>query len=1073
MIAQISRGKIGLYIYLLLGIRRDSLLNRVEKDDVIPVYGDLDLYGKIEDYLNRYKNYKDNYLHITLSFSEDDEEKLSTMNENERDQVIHDMTIDYIKHHTSGYDLDTEVIAYAERHRPKIKLNEKGEKRLEHVHIAIALYNPLSDTQLRTTFANTTYMDEVLQNYINKKYGFTIPRNVKGKPSELNEATITAKDRKYYINELEEIKNKDELLNYFQINNIEHREVKTKNNHYYKIINKNGKDINLRGKGFKHIQTITSDTEYVYPEKRTLHELEDILSSYYSKRIEQIDKRRSKYTKEKLKEIYTDDEPPKENSITMSYQQKIFFKHYGHLIEDRLKGFFVDSKDNKKVKFINKKKDIVVIDKGNKITTKISDVNVAEKVKLILDIAEAKEWNLVLIKVQGSDRFKKEMRKQIVQRLHDKMTKQSSDYFFRFKEKAKKKAVNRPINILDHIVKNDINKKEMKKTESNPDLKILKHALRAENVLQFAVEKYGLDAKQFEITNDNKINNIKNKQKAKNVIDFLQKEIHITTKEAIAYCQELFNKQPLAVGKETTQMLGPAAAGKSNKVVKLKERKNENDGIYKFINIPNRRRGKGTLRNMRKLSDIDMVHSRNRRTAMLLSIDARDRVWTRAKSGNGVQSAGDRTSQTSRKNIGKGRSTQNRGGREMVLTLSISKDISPNTASKWEEVTVRGYRELAFLMKQYPYSISSFVNGERNQANVKSYGNLLIYDIDNDKYDKPLSLIKAKVLLSSHGVSAMIMPSKSHNKPKKVGSGHQRKHGKSVIEEYHTAERYRIIIPTNKGLSDNVDRDVYREFQRIASSALKVNDYTDPNALNDNARQYYKSLPDAEPIIVKADKVLSIDKFEKMAIENVAKKRDAKEAEQKGIEAIRSDLAQHRMVEKDGSNRLSYVDVEAIINIPITSLILKLEQGESYKDGSYNMVKTDNAKYSIVEDNVAHDFKSDKTYNSLTYLQMQLGTNNLNLIARQVKNITGLDYLHLNIEAIKNSVQNAIQTTLNDKGFEQALREDFGVKYCKLNSSSVTIADQEIMLGDIGFEKIEIINSFRKNRGNLTKKRKL
>ena len=54
---------------------------------------------------------------------------------------------------------------------------------------------------------------------------------------------------------------------------------------------------------------------------------------------------------------------------------------------------------------------------------------------------------------------------------------------------------------------------------------------------------FKLDTKNFNFTSDNKIENLTNKQKPKNVIDFLQKELNLTTKESIEICKSIYEKQ--------------------------------------------------------------------------------------------------------------------------------------------------------------------------------------------------------------------------------------------------------------------------------------------------------------------------------------------------------------------------------------------------------------------------------------------------------------------------------------------------------------------------------------------------
>lgn len=47
-------------------MKKDSIYTRSEKDKVIPMYGNLEILKQTEEYLNKTKNYKDNYLHITI-----------------------------------------------------------------------------------------------------------------------------------------------------------------------------------------------------------------------------------------------------------------------------------------------------------------------------------------------------------------------------------------------------------------------------------------------------------------------------------------------------------------------------------------------------------------------------------------------------------------------------------------------------------------------------------------------------------------------------------------------------------------------------------------------------------------------------------------------------------------------------------------------------------------------------------------------------------------------------------------------------------------------------------------------
>ena len=123
MIARISRAKEGFADYLITGARKDSIYTRDQKDKTITLYGNLQIFKQTEKYLNKYKNYESNYIHITLSFSKEDMDKLNEIDDVKiRDELFKELVLIYIKHHTSGYSLENEIIAYAEAHFPKNQL---------------------------------------------------------------------------------------------------------------------------------------------------------------------------------------------------------------------------------------------------------------------------------------------------------------------------------------------------------------------------------------------------------------------------------------------------------------------------------------------------------------------------------------------------------------------------------------------------------------------------------------------------------------------------------------------------------------------------------------------------------------------------------------------------------------------------------------------------------------------------------------------------------------------------------------------------------------------------------------
>jgi len=586
-----------------------------------------------------------------------------------------------------------------------------------------------------------------------------------------------------------------------------------------------------------------------------------------------------------------------------------------------------------------------VEDKGNKIVSHTNDKeNTQGRVRLMLNVAEAKKWNINNLEINGSKEFKDEAEKQIAERirLQEQLNNNNKTLSYTEAEAIKQEIEKRPTTATQTYKRKAEQKQEQTKADNDISLSMLKQNLSAQRVLDYAVDRYKLNRDDYTITDDNKINNINNRQKPKNAIDFLQKEVNIKISEAIDITKELYKQQPLNINTQQEE---------------------------REVNT-------------------------------------------------------------------------------MPMKLSICKDTNVHALNKWEQVEVKNYGELAGYMKLYPYSQAVYDNSYRNADNANSFNNTLIYDIDNDKDTPQLTIKQAEALLKQHNISAMILPSKSHNIDKKG----------------HTAERYRIVIPTKQSI-DIQDKATFREFQQLTARALKIDEYTDKKALNDKGRFYYKSPISAEPIVIKSDKVMSIDNLQNRAKENIQEQQRQREAEQQRVSEIRANLQQYRTVNKEPSNNLTYANVDKIMDLDIKQLINHFEkQSKQYKEGSYKMVKTANAKYSIIDNNVAHDFKSDITHNSLTYLQHKLGTLNINNVARELEKITSENYMEVNYPRVKEVVQEARQRVLNDKGFESVLRESFNVKFAKLDQDSIIIADKEIKLSDIDMQKRDIIKDLQNNR---------
>ena len=511
MLARVTRNKIGLSEYLESGKRKDSEFLRNEKDKVVSIYGNLDIFKSCEHFLNTHKNYSNNYLHITLSFNKDDIAMLDNLETDKKQHLLQNLVQDYITHYTSGYDIDNEVIAYAEMHSPIIKF-EHDKERLPHIHLGIMLYNPQTDKKLKQHFFNQ-YIDETFKSYTNEKYNLTQPRDY---ARQRNKNTQILLNRKALIEQTKNIHTKQELLDFLTQNNYQFREIKTKNNHYFKIINPNGKDINLRGKGFENLD-FTQKEALPYTNK-SFFEKEQILKSFYEKRkMAMLPRRQPKKATKKSQEV-------QENSL-QSYQQKIAFNIYQTRLHTNLSTFFIDTTHKSKIRFISNAKHIEVHDCGDKIIGKHTS-NIQEQVALMLDIAIAKEWNLSTLKISGTKEFKEECERQIAYKLQAKY-------------EAPQRKQTRPKSPLDSLLQTEQDKKVINST----NLDVLKRELNAQSVLDYAIKHYKLNTHNYRLTEDNKINNIQNRQKPKNIIDFFCHELNIQANVAINICNNLYKQQ--------------------------------------------------------------------------------------------------------------------------------------------------------------------------------------------------------------------------------------------------------------------------------------------------------------------------------------------------------------------------------------------------------------------------------------------------------------------------------------------------------------------------------------------------
>lgn len=501
MICRVSRGSYGLSDYLISGKRADSKLTRNQKDNVTSIYGDLETFKIAEKYVNENKHYKSNYLHITLSFSPKECEILNQMDETQRIEKLSKITKEYLTYYTQGNNLENEVIAYAEMHEPKenAKYNELGKQRLTHIHIGINLHNFEKDKRIKPPFFNAK-RDKLFTQQITQKYELEMPmpkenrvKNYKAKAKNIREVfyeILKNQDLNSLQRFYQSYKETNKPFVNYEDKEIFLREIKTAKNHYYKAIYKDSKGkeraINLRGKGFERF-----DLKLNPPQK--------------------------------VAKVTQSVEKVKPNEFK-SYQQKIFYDMYKSALRGDFKGLYID-KSHRQI--YNQSKSIDILDNGDKLTARGTDIR--EQIKLMLDIAEAKKWDLESLEISGSEAFKAEAQRQIYERTFEKRLQNSSNLSLgAVAQSSQPERTYTPIDTAKRlenakIQKYDINliKEHYAKQHGGAG-----SALFRALVVDFALlKKTGLDLQNYTAQGDK----LKNKETGKsyNVVDFMAKEVKL------------------------------------------------------------------------------------------------------------------------------------------------------------------------------------------------------------------------------------------------------------------------------------------------------------------------------------------------------------------------------------------------------------------------------------------------------------------------------------------------------------------------------------------------------------------
>jgi len=366
-------------------------------------------------------------------------------------------------------------------------------------------------------------------------------------------------------------------------------------------------------------------------------------------------------------------------------------------------------------------------------------------------------------------------------------------------------------------------------------------------------------------------------------------------------------------------------------------------------------------------------------------------------------------------------------------------NLSYNTYTKmdypvkfWKTKEINDSNELETLVKAYPYSNFTFKDGYRSSNNTAELTSLIL-DFDNDNKDYLISMKETANKLKQKRIKSFLIETKSSGKEKR-----------GIV-----AERFRVIIPITKEIPiSRENREEYAKAIENFAEELELLDYLDKGALKDIARMYKQSPKSAKSIAINGNNEIDFNvyltKAKNQLIEEEKQRQNELNSLEKNIDIyIYSDAG-----DMESFTGLTYANLDKILSLDFKSLINYFEGIEKeYKEGSYQMVKTDSAKYSLLKNGeVIHDFKSGKTYNKVNYLYEKLNVKDLMSLARALQDITGERYMKVNEKLVSSAIIEAVNNATNLKEFNEIVKDKCNVKFCKvdLKANIVKIADIEV-----------------------------
>lgn len=151
-------------------------------------------------------------------------------------------------------------------------------------------------------------------------------------------------------------------------------------------------------------------------------------------------------------------------------------------------------------------------------------------------------------------------------------------------------------------------------------------------------------------------------------------------------------------------------------------------------------------------------------------------------------------------------------------------------------------------IKKYCYSSCTYHNGHRHKDNIKSLGNVLIYDFD----DGSIPLLSMKKFMENNQLTSAIFTTKSHQKEK---------NGKVAVD------RYRLFIPFSSVFTLPLEK--YSNFYMYIAELLNIKDAID-TACKNPSRSFYPN-PNQAEIYIEEYRVFDTDYMQSQFLKYDAK----------------------------------------------------------------------------------------------------------------------------------------------------------------------------------------------------------